>query len=140
MTLLVVPAVLFVVAFLAEVERCHGYIEMPLFNDGFHVTEEEGHNQCSDMCAIDVGIRHDDNLVVTYLREIECLGVLGCADGDTEGCEDIANLLALEHLVFHGLLYVEYFSSQWQYGLVETVATCLGSTACRITLDEEEFA
>ena len=41
--------------------------------------------------------------------------------------------------MLHGLLYVEDLTAQRQDGLVLTVASLLGRTACRVTLDEEEL-
>lgn len=57
----------------------------------FHMTEEQGHNQSSDMRTIDIGIGHDD-FMITDLAQVECFRVLFGTEGDAEGGEDITNL------------------------------------------------
>ena len=44
-----------------------------------HLAEEERQQQGADMRAIDVGVRHDDDLVVTQLVGIEFILADGCA-------------------------------------------------------------
>ena len=139
-TLLVVPAVLAVVALGALVQRRHGDVEVACINDSFHVAEEEGDDQRGDVCTIDVGIGHDDHFVVTNAAQVQRFGVFGSTDGHAQGGEDVANLLALEHFVFHSFLDVEDLTAEGQDSLVNAVASGLGGTACGVTLDEEEFA
>ena len=140
MALLVVPAILFRAAFGAEVERCHGDVEVSLLNHLLHVTEEESHDQCGDVCTIDIGIRHDDYFVVTDLREIEGFRVIFGTEGYAQSGKDVTNLFGLKDFVLHSLLDVEDLTAQREDSLVYSVATCLGCTACGVTLDEEEFA
>ena len=111
-----------------------------MLNYLLHVTEEEGHNQCGDVCSIDIGIGHDDHLVVADLRQVEGFGVILRTEGYTQCGEYITYFLALKHLVLHSLLDVEDLTAQREDSLVYSVATCLGCTACGVTLDEEEFA
>ena len=44
------------------------------------------------MRAVDIGIGHDDDLVVGQTREVDLLGVVLGADGDTQGTEDVGDL------------------------------------------------
>ena len=83
MPLLVVPAVLLDIPFRAEVERCHGDIQVPLLNHLFHVAEEQRHDERSDMRTVHIGIRHDNHLMVTYLAQVQCFRVFLRAEGDT---------------------------------------------------------
>src|SRR5690606_16077201 len=46
-------------------------IEMPRLDQFGHLPEKEGQQQRADMCAVDVGIGHDDDLVVTQLFKVE---------------------------------------------------------------------
>ena len=78
--------------------------------------------------------------VVGEFVEIYLFGVLGRADCDTHGAEEVGDFLVVENLVVHGFLDIEDFASEWEDCLECTVAALLGGTACRVTLDDEEFA
>ena len=54
----------------AFVEWGSGDIQMPFLDDLRHEAEEERHDQCVDVRTIDIGIGHDDDLVVTQLVDI----------------------------------------------------------------------
>ena len=45
--------------------------QMPVLDDRAHLPEEEGEQQRADMRAVDVGVGHDDDLVVAQLLEVE---------------------------------------------------------------------
>ena len=49
------------------VERRHGEIEMAALDQLRHLPVEEGDQQRGDMGAVDVGVGHDDDLVVAQL-------------------------------------------------------------------------
>ena len=57
-------------AFRTKVERRSSNVQVSVLNDLRHIAEEESHNQCVDVRTIDVGIGHDDNLVITQLFDI----------------------------------------------------------------------
>ena len=92
------------------------------------------------MGAVDIGIGHDDDLVVAELAHVGGLGVLLGADGDAQGLEHVHDLLALEDLVVHGFLHVEDLAAQGQDGLVVGIAALLCGASCGVALDQEELA
>ena len=92
------------------------------------------------MASVHVGIGHDDHLMVTELAQVQCLAVLLCSYGHSESGVDVADFFAFEDSVLHGLLHIEDLSSERQDGLGYTVTSLLCSTACRVSLDEEELA
>ena len=92
------------------------------------------------MCTIDIGIGHDDYFMVTNLAQVERFRVIFCSKSDTESGEDITYFLGLEHFVLHSFLDIQDLTAQWKNSLVNAVTSCFSRTACRITLDEEEFA
>ena len=49
---------------------------MSTLNHLWHETIEECHDQCVDVRTIDIGIRHDDNLIVTKFVNIGILRIL----------------------------------------------------------------
>ena len=134
------PAVDLLVAFLDEVERGSGEVDVAVLDELGHIAEEEGEHEGVDMCAVDIGIGHDDDLVVAELAEVEGLGVLGGAHGDAEGGVDVADGFALEGAVAHHFLDIEDFTAEGQDGLEAAVAALLGGATCGVTLDEEDLA
>jgi hypothetical protein len=52
------------------VERRHGEIEVAGFDQLRHLAEEEGDEQRGDMGAVDVGVGHDDDLVVAQAASL----------------------------------------------------------------------
>src|SRR5258708_2684809 len=109
---------------------------MPSTDDLAHVAEEEREDQRTDMRAVDVGVRHDDDLVVAQLGDVEVAG----SDARAEGRDHQADLLGGEHLVEASPLHVEDLALERQNGLITAVASLLGRTARRITLDEVDLA
>ena len=60
------------------------------------------------MAAINVGIRHDDDLVVAQLSDAEFI----LADSRAQGCDQGADFLRAEHSVETGALDVQYLAAQ----------------------------
>ena len=122
----------------AEVERRIGYIEVSLLYNLRHKAVEESHNERVDVRTIDIGIGHDDNLVVTQLVDVGLLVFLALdAETHTDTLYDVHNRLRLEHLVPHNLLHVKNLTAQRQYSLSISVASLLGRATTPKTLDEE---
>ena len=114
---------------------------MPLLYNLRHETIKECHNERVDVRTIDVGIGHDDNLVVSQLVDVGFLVLLAVnAEAYADALDDVHNRLRLEHLVPHYLLDIENLTAQRQDGLSVAVASLLGRTAGRVTLDEEYLA
>ena len=87
------------------------------------------------MGAVDVGVGHDDDLVVAQLVDREFVG----ADAGAERGDQRADLLGRQHLVHARALDVEDLSAQRQDGLELAVAALLGRAAGGIALDDEQF-
>ena len=60
-----------VIAALGAVKRWLGDIEISAINDFGHLTEKEGQQQRSNMAAVDIGVGHDDDLVIARFFDIE---------------------------------------------------------------------
>jgi len=109
-------------------------------NDLLHVAEEKSHDQGVDMAAIDVGVGHDDDLMVAQLVEVEFLGVLFGANGHPQGGIDVFDLLVFEDFVLHGLFDVEDFPAEGKDGLRAAVTALFGGAPSGIALHNEDFA
>ena len=57
------------------VERRHRDVDMPLVDQLRHKAVEQRQQQCADVRAVDVGIGHDDDLVVAQLGDVEVIAV-----------------------------------------------------------------
>ncbi len=87
------------------------------------------------MGAVDVGVRHDDDLVVAELVGVELLA----ADAGAERGDQRADLLGTEHLVEARPLDIEDLAAERQHRLVLAVPALLGRAAGRIALDDEDL-
>ena len=92
------------------------------------------------MRAVDVRVRHDDELVVAALRDVEGAVALVLADAGAAGGDDGADLLVGEDLVDAGLLDVEDLALDREDRLVAAVAALLGGTAGGVAFDDVELA
>ena len=94
------------------------------------------------MASVHIGIGHDDNLVVTQLTEIHSLlsVFILLRHSHAECGIDITDFLTVERPVFCSFLHVQNLTSKRKDSLDATVTSLLCSTACGISLDEEELA
>ena len=105
--------------------RCSD-IQVSLLNNLWHITIEERHNQCVDVRTIDVGIGHDDNLVIAKFISI-CLKVAFSlnAKAYTDRLNDIHNRLSLEYTMTLNLLYIQNLTTEREDSLCITVTSLL---------------
>ena len=86
------------------------------------------------MAAVDVGVRHEDDLVVADLVRVEVL-----ADPGAEREDERADLREREHLVEARLLDVQDLALEREDRLRPPVAALLGRAAGRVALDDEDL-
>ena len=122
-------------AALDAIERRLGDVEVTLLDDVAHLAEEEGQQQRADVGPVDVGVGHDDDLVVTALGDVEVLA----ADPGAERGDEGADFGRAEHLVEAGALHVQDLAAERQDRLGAAVAALLGRAAGRIALDDEQL-
>ena len=114
---------------------------MAVLNELRHVAEEQGHYKGVDVRAVDIGIGHDDYLIITQFVVVGCLGVIGVeAETYTQCLDDVVYLLMIKGLVPHYALHVEDLTADRQDSLGVTVTALLGAAACRVTLNDKELA
>ena len=100
-----------------------------------HLPIEERQQERADVAAVHVGVRHQDDLVVAELFDIELVVDTGADRRDHRG-----DLLRREHLVEASLLDVEDLAAQRKDRLGAPVAALLGGAACAVSLDDVELA
>ena len=92
------------------------------------------------MGTVDVGVGHDDDLVVAQLFGVQRLAVFFCSKAYSEGGKNVANFFVLKDAVLHGLFHVEDLTSKRKNGLEAAVTALLGRTPCGVSFDEEDLA
>jgi len=135
--LCICPAIFFYFTLFAEIERGSSDVQITVLNDLRHIAEEERHNQCVDVRTIDIGIGHDDNLVVTQFFNIGLFTVILGSDSDTQCGIDVTDFVTFQRFVIHRFLNIQNLTAKRKDCLEHTVTSLLGGTTCRITLDEE---
>ena len=88
---------------LDAVERRLRDVDVAAFDQIAHLAEEERQQQRTDVRAVDIGIGHQDDLVIAQLRDIEVLD----ADAGSQGRDHGPDFLVAEHLVVARFLDVQ---------------------------------
>ena len=117
------------------VERRLRDVEMAAVDEIAHLPVEERQQQGADMGAVDVGVGHDDDLVVAQLVGGEFVG----ADAGAERGDQGADLLGRQHLVHARPFDVQDLAAQRQHRLEFAVAALLGAAAGAVALDDEQL-
>ena len=110
-------------------------IEITGLDQRTHMPEEEGQKKRADVASVDIGIRHDDDLVIARLLGLHLVVPDACPDGRDQR----ADLGRGKHLVGACPLDIQDLAAKGKNGLVGAVTTLLGGTARRITLDKKDF-
>ena len=108
---------------------------MTVFDERTHIAEQQGQQQGGDVLSVYVRVCHQHDLVIAQFRQVEIFANPGAKSGD-EGLD----FFVIQSAVQAGFFYVEDFAAQRQDSLVGGVAPRHRRTACRIALDQENFA
>src|SRR3569623_1693619 len=87
------------------------------------------------MRAVDIGVGHDDDLVVAQLLDVEIVA----ADAGAHRLDQRADLAAGEHAIEARALDVEDLATQREDRLEMPVTALLGRTTGRVALDQEQI-
>ena len=117
------------------VERRLRNVEVTILDQIRHLAIEEGQKQGADVRAVNVGVGHQDDLVIAQLFEVEFLA----PDARAEGLDHRSDFLRREHPVEARALDVEDLALQRENGLVFAVAALLGRAAGAVALDQEQL-
>ena len=114
--------------------RRAGDVDIAAVDQFGHIAIEEREQQDADMGAVDIRIGHDDDAMVTRLVGIEILADIG-ADRRDQRTDRVAGKRTVKARAFD----IEDLASQRKNCLRLSVARLLRSTACRVTLYDEDF-
>ncbi len=116
-------------------QRRLGEVDLPLFEQLRHEPEQQGQQQGADVGAVDVGVGHQDDLVVAQLVDVELVLHAGA-----ERIDDRLDLPVLQDLVQPGLLDVQDLAADRQDRLGARVSSTLGRATGGVALDDEDLA
>ena len=105
-----------------------GEVDVATRDQVVHLTVEEAEQQGADVRAVDIGIRHDNDLVVTPLGD-----VLVEADTAADRLDHALDFLVGQDFVLSALVGVNDLTTQRQDGLKITIATAFSTSAGRIS-------
>ena len=100
---------------------------MSLLDQLGHVSEEEGQKQNTDMRAVDVRVRHDNDLAVSELGNVKFV-----TDTAAQRLNNGNERGVCIHLVKSGLFYVENLTAQGKNGLKARVTSSVICEICWI--------
>ncbi len=99
-----------------------------------HEPVQERQHQRIDVCAVDIGIGHDDDLVIAKFRDVEVI-----MNAAAEGRDHRLNLGVCIDPVLTRLLDVQDLAAKGQDGLCCSRSCALCRPACGVSLDEEDL-
>ena len=117
------------------IQRGLGNIYLAAFDQLWHITIEEGQQQRSDVGAVNVGIGHDNDLMITEFFHIKIF-----RNACTKGCDHISDFFGIQDSVQSCLFNVQDLTAQRQDRLCFRVSCLDGRTARGITFDNVDFA
>jgi len=91
------------------------------------------------VAAIDIGVAHDDDLVIPQLLDIQYARTIFLFNAYAEGGKHVLDFFIVVDPMLHRFLHVEDFSTQWQYGLKITISSLLGCAAGTISLHQVDL-
>ena len=95
------------------------------------------------MCAVDVGVGHDDDAVIAQLCNVEVViarAAARLADAGSKCRDQREYFVAGQQLLIPRLLDIQNLPAQGKNRLKLAVASLLGRAARRVTLDDIDFA
>ena len=98
------------------------------------VTVNQRQQQCPNVRAVDIGIGHDNQLVVAGLANVKVLTEAGA-----HGREQRPDFFVGQNAFHAGLFNVQNLPPNWQDGLRQTTPTTLSGTAGGVPFDDEQF-
>ena len=104
-------------------------------NNIWHVAEEESKKKCRNMRTIDIGIRHEDDLMITETVNIKLI-----ADTYAETFNERDELSVCKHLIKTSTFGIKHLTTKWEDSLNLRIAAFLSRTSSGVTLYDEEFA
>ena len=115
-------------------QRRLGDIDIAMAYQLGHLAEEEGEQEGADVRAVHISVGHDDDAPVAELGDVKVL-----ADAALQGLDEDADFLEAKHFIQPGLFDVEDLAAKGEDGLGIVVASALGRSSGRITLDDEQL-
>ena len=91
------------------------------------------------MGTVDIGIRHDNDFVITRLVGVEGTIIFMVADSCSYRSDQTAYLRIVQHLVQARLFNIQQLPAKRENGLRETIAALFCRTTCGVSLHDVQF-
>ena len=117
------------------IQRRLGDVDVASVDEGAHKAVEEGQKQDADVVAVDIGIGHDDDLMIADLADVE-----GFADPRPDGGDHVADFGVGPDPLFARFFDVEDLPTEGKDSLGFAVAAVLRRASCGVPLDDVELA
>src|SRR3989337_161137 len=117
------------------IERRSGNVDKIVLDKRWHVAIKKCEKQRTDMRAVDVGVGHDNDLVIAQFFEVEIVN----SNSTAKGRNHRADLLVLQDLFQPRFFYVQNFTADRQDRLEPAVAARLSRASRRVSLNDVYF-
>ena len=128
---IIIVGVVFLTALAHLIQRRLGDEDVTFGDERLHIAIEEGEEQCPDVRTIDIGIRHDDDLVIAKLCDVEVF-----TDARTESGDHGTDGIGIQDTVEAGFFYIQDLAAQREDRLIAAVTAGLRRSACRVPFDD----
>ena len=111
---------------------------MALIDQLRHKAIKEGQKQSVNMGSVNIGIRHDNNLVIAKFFDVEVIAkALG--KSAAEGIDHSLDLRVCQNLVDGSLLHIQDLAPDGHDGLIKTISRHLGGPARGVSLHNKNL-
>ena len=131
---LIIISIVCFVSLIDLVERWACNIYISTINKRTQISEEECKEKCSDVRTVDIGICHDDDLMIS---ELACVKFI--TDTCTECHNDRLKLLVGIYLIDTCLLNIEHLTPEREDCLILSLSSLLCRSACGVSLYDEDL-
>ena len=121
------------------VQGRHGNVHMAFENQLRHKTVKQGQQQGGDVGSVHVRIRHDNDLVVAQLFDVEIIAV-ALGKSASEGIDHGLDLRIGQHLVDACLFHIQNLAPDGKDCLEHAVSCHLGAASGGISLHNKDLA
>ena len=111
---------------------------MSFKNQFRHKPVKQCQKQRGNMGSVDIGIRHDNNLVIAQLTDIKIISV-SFRKATPECVDHCLDFRIGKHLVDTGFFNIQNFSADRHDRLIHTVSRHFGGTTGRISLYDKNL-
>ena len=120
------------------IEWRHRNIYMAFIDQFRHKTIEQCQKQCGNMRTVNIGIRHDHDLVIAKFTDIKIIAI-SFRKSASKCIDHSLDLRIGKHFVNGCFFNIQNLAPDWKDCLIITVTGCFCRTACGISLYDKDL-